>query len=160
MEKKKLEITVNGEHYELMIPARITLLDVLREYLGLTGTKVACISNSCGYCTVILDDMAVKSCSILALQINGKEVTTVEGLAKDGELHPLQEAFIEHGAFQCGFCTPGKLMSAKALLDENPNVTEEEIRRDMEGNICRCTGYVKIIEAIKAVAQELQGGQE
>lgn len=153
--KKILKVTVNGEHYELSIKAKTTLLELLRNHLGLTGAKMACISNSCGACTVILDGMAVKACSILALQANGKEVITVEGLAKDGDLHPLQKAFIDHGAFQCGFCTPGKLMSAKAMLDENPHLTEEEVRRDMEGNLCRCTGYKKYIAAIMDVAQKL-----
>lgn len=151
--KKLVKVAVNGESRELWIKQNITLLDLLRDYLGLTGAKMACISNSCGACTVIVDDMAVKSCSVLAMQVDGKEVFTVEGLAKGNKLHPLQQAFIEHVAFQCGFCTPGKLMSAKALLDENPNPTEEELRRDMEGNLCRCTGYKKYIEAIMDVAQ-------
>jgi len=152
--KKILKLTVNGEPYELLIKPKTTLLELLRNHLGLTGAKLACISNSCGACTVILDGMAVKACSILALQANGKEIITVEGLARDGELHPLQKAFIDHGAFQCGFCTPGKLMSAKAMLDENPHPTEEEVRRDMEGNLCRCTGYEKYIAAIMDVAQK------
>ena len=151
--KKLIKVAVNGEPRELWIKQNITLLDLLRDYLGLTGAKMACISNSCGACTVIVNDMAVKSCSVLAMQVDGKEVFTVEGLAKGNKLHPLQQAFIEHVAFQCGFCTPGKLMSAKALLDENPNPTEEELRRDMEGNLCRCTGYKKYIEAIMDVAQ-------
>ena len=153
--EKELKLTVNGEPYDLLIKPRMTLLELLRDYLGLNGAKQACVSNSCGYCTVILGGMSVKACSILALQAKGNEVTTIEGLAKDGELHPLQKAFIDYSAFQCGFCTPGKIMSAKALLDENPKPTEEEIKRDMEGNICRCTGYVNIIKAIKAVSQEL-----
>ena len=156
--KKQLRLTVNGEPYELWIKPRRTLLELLRLDLGLTGAKQGCVSNSCGTCTVILDGMSVKACSILALQANGKEVSTIEGLAKDGELHPIQKAFIEHGAFQCGFCTPGKILSTKALLEENPNPTEEEVRRDMEGNLCRCTGYKKYIEAIMDVAQQLRGG--
>lgn len=151
--KKWIKVTVNGEPRELLIKPNITLLDLLRDHLGLTGAKMACISNSCGACTVILDGMAVKSCSILAMQAEGSEVITVEGLAERDKLHPLQQAFIDHAAFQCGFCTPGKLMSAKALLDENPQPTEEELRRDMEGNLCRCTGYKKYIEAIMDVAQ-------
>jgi carbon-monoxide dehydrogenase small subunit len=151
--KKWIKVTVNGEPRELLIKPNITLLDLLRDYLGLTGSKMACISNSCGACTVILDGMAVKSCSVLAMQAEGSEVLTVEGLAEGDKLHPLQQAFIDHAAFQCGFCTPGKLMSAKALLDENPQPTEEELRRDMEGNLCRCTGYKKYIEAIMDVAQ-------
>jgi len=156
--RKQLRLTVNGEPYELWIKAKRTLLELLRLDFGLTGTKQGCVSNSCGTCTVILDGMAVKACSILALQVNGKEVTTIEGLAKDGQLHPIQRAFIEHGAFQCGFCTPGKVLSVKTLLEENPNPTEEEVRRDMEGNLCRCTGYKKYIEAIMDVAQQLRGG--
>jgi carbon-monoxide dehydrogenase small subunit len=118
------------------------------------------MDNSCGACTVIVDQMAVKACSVLALQVNGREVMTVEGLAsRDGKLHPLQQAFLDYHAFQCGFCTPGKLMSAKAMLDENPHPNEEEIRRDMEGNLCRCTGYTQYIEAIKAVAQKKEGAK-
>lgn len=160
--KKLIKVTINGEPRELWIKQNITLLDLLRDCLELTGTKMACISNSCGACTVIVDGMAVKSCSVLAMQVDGKEVLTVEGLAKDNNLHPLQQAFIEHVAFQCGFCTPGKLMSAKALLDENPHPTEEELRRDMEGNLCRCTGYKKYIEAIMDVVQHPKkyGGKE
>lgn len=151
--KKWLKLTVNGEPHELLIKQNITLLDLLRNHLGLTGTKMACISNSCGACTVILNGMALKSCSILAMQAEGSEVLTVEGLAEGDKLHPLQQAFIDHAAFQCGFCTPGKLMSARALLDENPQPTEEELKRDMEGNLCRCTGYKKYVEAIMDVAQ-------
>ncbi len=153
MEKKLINVTVNGEPRSLWIKQNMTLLDLLRNELGLTGTKQGCMCNSCGACTVIMDGMAVKTCSILAMQASGKEILTVEGLAQDGKLHPLQEAFIDHVAFQCGFCTPGKLMSAKALIDENPNPSEEELRRDMEGNLCRCTGYKKYIEAIMDVAQ-------
>jgi carbon-monoxide dehydrogenase small subunit len=153
LERKLIKVRVNGEPHELWIKPNITLVDLLRNELGLAGTKIGCISNSCGACTVIMDGMAIKSCSILAMQADGKEVLTVEGLAQDGTLHPLQQSFIDHAAFQCGFCTPGKLMSAKALLDENSNPTEEELRRDMEGNLCRCTGYVKYIEAIMDVAQ-------
>jgi carbon-monoxide dehydrogenase small subunit len=152
LEKKFIEVTVNGEPRGLWIKPNTTLLDFLRENLELTGTKQGCQCNSCGACTVILDGMAVKSCSVLALQANGKAVQTVEGLAEENKLHPLQQAFIDHVAFQCGFCTPGKLMSAKALLDENPHPNEEELRRDMEGNLCRCTGYKKYIEAIMDVA--------
>jgi carbon-monoxide dehydrogenase small subunit len=156
--KKVLEVTVNGRPYELLIKPKTTLLQLLRNDLGLTGAKQACMDNSCGACTVIVDKMAVKACSLLALQVNGRQITTVEGLAsKDGKLHPLQEAFLTHSAFQCGFCTPGKLMSATAMLEENPHPTEEDIRRDMEGNLCRCTGYKQYIEAIKEVAQKKEG---
>ncbi|NWG01644.1 MAG: (2Fe-2S)-binding protein [Syntrophaceae bacterium] len=153
--KKILKVNVNGRPYELLIKPKTTLLQFLRNDLGLTGAKQACMDNSCGACTVIVDKMAVKACSVLALQVNGREVMTVEGLAsRDGKLHPLQQAFLDYHAFQCGFCTPGKLMSSKAMLDENPHPNEEEIRRDMEGNLCRCTGYTQYIEAIKAVAQK------
>jgi carbon-monoxide dehydrogenase small subunit len=156
--KKILKVTVNGRPYELLIKPKTTLLQLLRNELGLTGAKQSCMDNSCGACTVIVDEMAVKACSLLALQVDGKAITTVEGLAsKEGRLHPLQEAFLRHSAFQCGFCTPGKLMSATAMLKENPHPTEEEIRRDMEGNLCRCTGYKQYIEAIKEVAQKKEG---
>jgi carbon-monoxide dehydrogenase small subunit len=156
--KKILKVKVNGRPYELLIKPKMTLLQLLRNDLGLTGAKQACMDNSCGACTVIVDKMAVKACSVLALQVNGREVTTVEGLAsRDGRLHPLQQAFLDFHAFQCGFCTPGKLMSAKAMLDENPHPIEEDIRRDMEGNLCRCTGYKQYIDAIKAVAQKKEG---
>lgn len=156
--KKILKVTINGKPYELLIRPKTTLLQLLRNDLGLTGAKQACMDNSCGACTVIVDRMAVKACSILAVQVNGREITTVEGLAsRDGKLHPLQQGFWEHNAFQCGFCTPGKLMSAKAMLDENPHPNEEDVRRDMEGNLCRCTGYKQYIEAIMAVAQKQEG---
>jgi len=158
--KKILKVKVNGRPYELLIKPKMTLLQLLRNDLGLTGAKQACMDNSCGACTVIVDKMAVKACSVLALQVDGREVTTVEGLAsRDGRLHPLQQAFLDFHAFQCGFCTPGKLMSAKAMLDENPHPIEEDIRRDMEGNLCRCTGYKQYIDAIKAVAQKKEGAK-
>lgn len=153
--KKMLKVTVNGRSYELLIKPKTTLLQLLRNELGLTGAKQACMDNSCGACTVIVDKMAVKACSVLALQVNGREITTVEGLAsRDGKLHPLQQAFLDHSAFQCGFCTPGKLMSATAMLDETSHPTEEDVRRDMEGNLCRCTGYKQYIDAIMEVAQK------
>jgi carbon-monoxide dehydrogenase small subunit len=156
--KKMLKVKVNGRPYEVWIKPKTTLLQFLRNELGLTGAKQACMDNSCGACTVIMDGMAVKACSLLALQVDGKAITTVEGLAsKEGRLSPLQDAFLRHSAFQCGFCTPGKLMSATAMLQENPRPTEEEIRRDMEGNLCRCTGYKQYIEAIKEVAQKKEG---
>jgi len=157
--KNTLKVTVNGRPYELLVKPKTTLLQLLRNELGLTGTKQACMDNSCGACTVIIDKMAVKACSVLAMQVNGKEVTTVEGLAKDGVLTPLQDAFLRHSAFQCGFCTPGKLMSATAMLNETPHPNEEEIRRDMEGNLCRCTGYKQYIEAIMEVAQKKEASK-
>jgi aerobic-type carbon monoxide dehydrogenase small subunit (CoxS/CutS family) len=149
--KKELRLTVNGQPYELYVKPKTLLVEVLRDHLGLTGTKRGCNSSSCGACTVILNGLAVKSCSILALQADGGEVLTVEGLASGTELHPLQEAFLDHGAFQCGFCTAGMLMSAQALLDENPNPTKEQIKEGISGNICRCTGYNSIIRAVTAV---------
>jgi aerobic-type carbon monoxide dehydrogenase small subunit (CoxS/CutS family) len=149
--KKELKLTVNGQPYELYVKPKTLLVEVLRDHLGLTGTKRGCNSSSCGACTVILNGLAVKSCSILALQADGGEVLTVEGLASGAELHPLQEAFLDHGAFQCGFCTAGMLMSAKALLDENPKPTKEQIQEGIGGNICRCTGYNSIIRAVTAV---------
>jgi carbon-monoxide dehydrogenase small subunit len=149
--KKQLRLTVNGQPYELYVDPKTLLVEVLRDHLGLTGTKRGCNSSSCGACTVLLNGLAVKSCSILALQANGGEVLTVEGLAEGGELNPLQEAFLDYGAFQCGFCTAGMLMSAKALLDENPKPTREQIKEGIDGNICRCTGYNSIIRAVTAV---------
>ena len=151
--KKQLKLTVNGQSYELYVKPKALLVEVLRNELGLTGTKRGCNSGSCGSCTVILNGMAVKSCSILALQANGAEILTVEGLAEGEQLHPLQRAFLDYGAFQCGFCTPGMLMSARALLDENPSPSEEEIREAIQGNVCRCTGYNSIVRAIMAVAK-------
>jgi carbon-monoxide dehydrogenase small subunit len=149
--KKELRLTVNGEAHELYVEPKSLLMDVLRDQLGLTGAKRSCDTNTCGACTVILNGMAVHSCSILALQANGGEVLTVEGLAKKTELHPLQKAFLDYGSVQCGFCTPGMLMSAKALLDKKPTPTKEQIKEAIDGNLCRCTGYNSIIRAITAV---------
>ena len=151
MVKKELRLTVNGQPYELSIKPRTLLVEVLRKDLGLTGTKRGCESSSCGICTVILNGMAVKSCSILALQADGAEVVTVEGLANGDKLHPLQRAFLDYGAYQCGFCTAGMLTSASAFLQENPKPTEEQMREAIDGNICRCTGYNSIVRAMKAV---------
>jgi aerobic-type carbon monoxide dehydrogenase small subunit (CoxS/CutS family) len=151
--KKELRLTVNGQPYELYIKPKTLLVEALRDHLGLTGTKRGCNCSSCGACTVILNGMAVKSCSILALQADGGEILSIEGLAKGTELHPLQKAFLDHGAFQCGFCTPGMLMSATALLDENPKPTKEQMKEGIDGNICRCTGYNSIIRAITAVVK-------
>jgi len=151
--KKELKIKVNGQPYDLFVPPKTLLVEVLRNHLGLTGTKRGCNSSSCGACTVMLNGMSVKSCSVLALQANGAEVTTVEGLAKGNELSPLQKAFLDHGSYQCGFCTPGMLMSSTALLTENPRPTKEQIREGIDGNICRCTGYNSIIRAITAVVK-------
>lgn len=151
--KKELKLTVNGQPYELYVNPKTLLVEVLRDELGLTGTKRGCESASCGACTVNLNGMAVKSCSILALQANGGEVLTIEGLAQGAELHPLQKAFLDHGAFQCGFCTAGMLMSSNGLFNENPSPTVEEIKESIDGNICRCTGYNSIIRALNAVAK-------
>jgi aerobic carbon-monoxide dehydrogenase small subunit len=149
---KMINFKVNGKQYEMMIKPKTTLLQLLRTVLGLTGTKQACMDNSCGACTVIVDKMAVKACSVLAMQVNGREIRSVEGLAsEDGKLTPLQQAFLDHHSFQCGFCTPGKLMSATAMLEEMEDPTEEDVRRDMEGNLCRCTGYMQYLEAIMDV---------
>ena len=157
-ELKELKFTVNGEAYELKVKPKTLLVDLLRKELKLTGTKQGCLTSACGACTVIIDGKAVKSCSILALQANGHEVTTIEGVADGDKLHPIQEAFIEHGAVECGFCTPGRVMSANALLDENPTPTREEIREVMQSNLCADEGYVKYIEAVEIAAKKMQGG--
>jgi carbon-monoxide dehydrogenase small subunit len=154
---KQVRLLVNGTPYELDVEAWETLVDVLRNDLGLTGTKEGCGLGECGACTIIMDGKAVNSCLVLAAEADGKHITTIEGLADGEELHPIQEAFVECGGLQCGFCTPGMIMSTKALLDENPNPSEEEIRRGIAGNICRCTGYAKIIESIKAAAENMRG---
>ena len=150
--KRELKLTVNGEPYEVLIEPRTTLLGLIRDHLGLTGTKEGCSEGMCGACTVLVDGKAVKSCLVLALQVQGKKVTTIEGLAQGGQLSPIQDSFVEYGAIQCGFCTPGMVVSAKAFLDEHPNPTEEDVKFAIAGNLCRCTGYVKIIEAITGVA--------
>jgi carbon-monoxide dehydrogenase small subunit len=149
-----LTMQLNGEEVTIPIEPDALLADVLRQHLGLTGTKEACGEGECGACTVLLDGQPVTSCLLPALKAQGREVFTVEGLASGGELHPLQKSFIEHGAVQCGYCTPGMLMSAKALLDRNPHPTEQEIKEAISGNLCRCTGYVKIVEAIKAASSD------
>jgi len=148
-----LTMKLNGEEVMVQVKPSALLVEVLRDQLELTGTKVACGEGECGACTVLLDGVPVNSCLVPALKAQGREVLTVEGLAPLGELHPLQEAFVEHGAVQCGYCTPGMLMSAKALLDLNSNPTEDEVRLAISGNLCRCTGYAKIVEAIKAASQ-------
>jgi len=154
---KEINLTVNNRPYRLIVLPHRTLLEVIREDLGLTGTKEGCGLGECGACTILLDGKAVNSCLVLAAEADGKEVTTIEGLADGDKLHPVQQAFVEHGGLQCGFCTPGMIMSAKALLDENPTPTEEEIKQAIAGNLCRCTGYTKIIESIKAAAENMGG---
>ena len=151
-----INLKINGESYQLNVKPNILLLDLIREEIGLTGTKRGCGTGECGACTVLLDGRPVNSCLILAVEANEKNVITIEGLAKDGQLHPLQEAFIEEGAIQCGFCTPGMLLSAKALLDVNTNPKEEEIKKAIAGNLCRCTGYTKIIKAIISAAEKMK----
>jgi carbon-monoxide dehydrogenase small subunit len=155
MKHVKINTTINNRRYELSVSPNQTLLHFLREELGLTGTKCGCEIGECGACTVLLDGEAVNSCLVLVPQIDGKEVLTVEGLAKDGKLHPLQESFMNHDAIHCGFCTPGMLMSAKALLEKNPNPNEKEIRTAISGNLCRCTGYVQIVEAINYASEKI-----
>jgi aerobic-type carbon monoxide dehydrogenase small subunit (CoxS/CutS family) len=152
MEKQLLRITVNGEYHELYIKAKKLLVEVLRDELGLTGTKRGCNTGACHVCTVILNGRTVKSCSILAIQADGAEVRTVEDLADGAELTPIQKSFLDHGAYQCGFCTSGMLLSATALLDENPEPSIKQIKEGIHGNLCRCTGYNSIIRAIKAVS--------
>jgi len=151
VEKEMISVTVNGEVYQRAVKPNMTLLDFIRDDLGLTGTKKGCETGDCGACTVILDGQAVCSCMMLAMEADGKSITTIEGLVKDGKLHPLQKAFVEYGAIQCGYCSPGMILSAKALLDRNPSPTEQEIKEAIAGNLCRCTGYAKIIEAIQSV---------
>jgi carbon-monoxide dehydrogenase small subunit len=150
-------LRVNGENYEVFTESWKTLERVLREDLGLTGVKEGCNTGNCGVCTVLIDGKAVKSCLVLASQAQGKDILTIEGLSKKG-LHLLQQAFIDHFAIQCGFCTPGMVLAAKALLDENPNPTEEEVKLGLSGNLCRCTGYVKIVEAVLAAAEMTRKG--
>jgi carbon-monoxide dehydrogenase small subunit len=154
MVKRQLVMTVNGESVEVAVDPGAMLVDVLRGELELTGTKESCGRGECGACTVLLDGKAVTSCITPAMKAMNREVLTIEGLASPGKLHPVQEAFVAHGAVQCGFCTPGMILSAKALLDENPEPTEKEVRVGLSGNLCRCTGYVKIVEAVLAVAKK------
>ena len=152
----RVAFRLNSEPVELEIKPNQTLLDVIRRDLALTGTKDGCGIGECGVCTVLLDGWPVRSCLALAVDARGREVTTIEGLAQGSKLHPLQESFIKHGAIQCGFCIPGMLMTAKALLDEKPNPTEQEVRAAISGNLCRCTGYAKIVEAILAANESLR----
>jgi carbon-monoxide dehydrogenase small subunit len=158
--KKTMKLVVNGKAYTLEVGANETLVEVLRERLGLTGTKIGCNRGECGACTVLIDGEAILSCLTLAIECEGKEVVTIEGLGdpKTGELDPIQEAFIENFGIQCGFCTPGMVMSAKALLNSNPNPSEEEIKEGIQGNLCRCTGYKQIIESILAAGEKMRRG--
>jgi carbon-monoxide dehydrogenase small subunit len=150
--KRIVKLTVNNELFEVAINLNRTLLEVLREELSLTGTKESCGQGACGSCTVLLDGLPVRSCLLLAVEAEGREITTIEGLSQGEKLHPVQEAFIEHHAIQCGFCSPGMILTATVLLEDNPKPTEDEIRHALSGNICRCTGYAKIIGAVKSLA--------
>ena len=150
----QITLTVNGESVTREVEPRQLLVYFLREQLGLTGTNVGCDTTTCGACTVLLDGKSVKACTLLAVQADGHEVTTIEGLARNGDLHPLQRAFHEEHALQCGYCTPGMIMAAVSLIDEHGSLTEEEIRKGLEGNLCRCTGYHNIVKAIERVATE------
>ncbi|MBW2028711.1 MAG: (2Fe-2S)-binding protein [Deltaproteobacteria bacterium] len=152
--KKVIELNVNGDTRDVVIEDHSTLLEVLREGLGLTGIKRGCDHGACGACTVLVDGKAVLSCCQLAIEMEGRRIETIEGLSSGGQLHPLQGAFVEKGAVQCGFCTPGMILTAKALLDENSKASEEGIKRAIGGNYCRCTGYNQIVRAVKAVAEE------
>jgi carbon-monoxide dehydrogenase small subunit len=149
--KKTIHLKVNDRSHELSVEPNRTLSEVIRKDLGLTGTKIGCEVGDCGACTVIMDGEPVNSCLVLAVQADGREILTIEGLESDGKLHPLQQAFIDKGAIQCGFCTPGMILSAKSLLDQHPAPGEEQIRKAISGNLCRCTGYQKIVEAIGSV---------
>jgi carbon-monoxide dehydrogenase small subunit len=148
-----VSITVNGIQYRREVEPRMLLVHFLRDVLGLTGTNIGCDTSQCGACTVHLGGMSVKSCTVLAVQADGSSVTTIEGLAQDGKLHPMQQAFWDHHGLQCGYCTPGMIMAAVKLVENNPHITEEEIRHGLEGNFCRCTGYENIVKAVKTAAE-------
>ena len=158
-EPRDIRVTINGEAYSISAAPSETLLDLLRYRAGLVGSKKGCDTGDCGSCTVLVDGKAVNSCLVLAVETSGASVTTIEGMSSAGQLHPLQQAFIDHGAVQCGFCTPGMIMAAKSLLEEEPNPTEEDIRLAMAGNLCRCTGYVSIMKAVAAAGKALRGGK-
>ena len=160
MTRQHLAFTLNGRLIETLVEPRELLIHVLREQLGQTGSHIGCETSHCGACTVDLDGVSVKSCTLLAVQAQGSEVMTVEGLAKNGELHPVQEGFMQEHGLQCGFCTPGMMMRAYRLLQENPNPTEAEIRWGMAGNLCRCTGYQNIIKSVQYAARKLQSAKE
>jgi aerobic carbon-monoxide dehydrogenase small subunit len=153
---KKISVTVNGATQQSDVEPRLLLVHYLRDVLGLTGTHIGCETSLCGACTVMVDGQAVKSCTVLAAQVDGSNVTTIEGLAKDGNLHPVQQAFWEHHGLQCGFCTPGMIMATTQLLQRNPDPTEEEIRHGIEGNLCRCTGYQHIVQAVQCAAKKMK----
>ena len=156
---KELKFTVNGKPYEFTIKPKTLLVDLLRDQMKLLGTRKGCLTSSCGACTVNIDGRAVRSCSVLALQCNGRDIVTIEGVADGDNLHPIQEAMIDHGAIECGFCTSGMIMSARALLTENPKPTREEVKTAIQGNLCADSGYIKYIEAIEIAADKMRGGQ-
>jgi carbon-monoxide dehydrogenase small subunit len=156
--KQTVRVTINGRLYEEDVEPRILLSHFLRENIGLTGTHVGCVIGECGACSVLLDGKVVKSCLHFAVQADGREVTTIEGLAKDGQLNPVQEAFVKNYAFQCGYCTPGMVITSHALLQRNPNPSDEEIRKALAGNLCMCTGYVQIVDAVKDAAKGNKNG--
>ena len=159
--KKILNFFLNGQPCEVAIKPKMTLIELIREEMNLMGSKIGCNAGACGACTVLIDGKAVNGCSVLAMQVAGKNVETVEGLAEGESLHPLQEAFLDDGGYQCGFCTPGMLMAGKSLLNENPAPTKNEVRHAISGNLCRCTGYVRIIDSIYDAGQKMQkGGKE
>ncbi|MEM4188792.1 MAG: (2Fe-2S)-binding protein [Candidatus Hadarchaeum sp.] len=153
--KIQIRLNVNGKDYEVEVKPHWTLLQVIRDQLGLTGTKYGCGTGECGACTVLIDGKPMTSCLVLAASAEGRKIVTIEGISSDGKLHPIQEAFIEEGAIQCGYCTPGMILTAKALLEKNPSPTEEEVRRAIDGNLCRCTGYVKIVKAILKASKRM-----
>lgn len=158
MSKQLAKFTINGREYETAIETRMTLVEVLRDELDLTGTKCSCAVGECGACTVLIDGKPQLSCLTLAINVKEKDILTIEGLADGNTLHPIQKAFIEYGAIQCGFCTPGMILMTKAFLDENPKPTKEDVKEGLAGNLCRCTGYVKIIEAVLAAAETMRKG--
>ena len=155
--KVAIEVTVNGQKHQAEVEPRLLLVHFLRDHLGLTGTHVGCDTSQCGACVVDLDGDSVKSCTVLAAQVDGSAITTIEGLATDGQLHPIQEGFWEMHGLQCGYCTPGMIMSARDLLKRNPHPTEHEIRHGLEGNLCRCTGYQNIVRAVQYAAEKMAG---
>lgn len=159
MVKQTIDLKVNGRTYEVETPPWKTLAEVLRDQLNLTGTKISCAEGHCGACTVIVNGKAVNSCLMLIAEAQGKEILTIEGLSKGGSLHPIQDAFVTHGAVQCGFCTPGLIMGTKAFLLENPDPSEEEIKKALSGHLCRCTGYTQVIEAVKAAAHHMKSSR-
>jgi carbon-monoxide dehydrogenase small subunit len=158
VDKRIIQLTVNNEDYDLLVTPNRTLLEVLRDDLGLTGAKAGCAEGACGACTVLADGQPVYSCLTLAVEVQDKAITTIEGLADDGKLHPIQQAFVDHAAIQCGFCSPGMILVAKALLDENPQPSQQEAREAISGNVCRCTGYAKIVEAVLIAAERIREG--